>query len=135
MRAVTYHLQCIPGEHQECPEGFGNNEDYTCHLIESCPPEYHSAEDDETGQCYPDTEPCYPGQIREPNERWCGEIEGVCKEFNLTESCFVDGIKLEDYPDEYCLTNPGADNCAVIKDVKCPEGFSKLRNNRRCWMS
>ena len=122
----AYQLQCIPGESQECPEGFGNNEDYTCHLIEDCPPEYHSADDDETGQCYPDTEPCYPGQIREPEERWCGNIDCVCEEHNqtLTKTCFEDGIIVMDFPSTSCLTSPDQDNCtAPPANVGCPEGF------------
>ena len=26
----VYQLRCIPGAEQECPEGLGTNEDYTC---------------------------------------------------------------------------------------------------------
>src|SRR5262245_38280678 len=63
----AYQLHGIPADHQECPEGYGNNEDYTCiPTHEQCPDGYHSADDDETSQCYPETEPCYPGQIRYP---------------------------------------------------------------------
>ena len=59
---------CIPGEDQECPQGFGNNEDETCFLTHKggCPEGYYGVSDDETGQCYPNTKPCYPGQIRYP---------------------------------------------------------------------
>jgi len=72
----AYQLKGIPGSGQECPEDFGTNEDGTCFsptLINGnweweCPDGYHSEEDDETGQCYPDTKPCYPGQIRDPEK-------------------------------------------------------------------
>lgn len=61
----VYQEQCIPGSEQECPRPqFGNNEDSTCFpntLIDGewqweCPEGYHSAEYDETGQCYPNSE-------------------------------------------------------------------------------
>jgi hypothetical protein len=42
-----------------------------------CPKDYHSEDDDETGQCYPHTEPCYPGQIRYPDFAACGDEEYV----------------------------------------------------------
>jgi hypothetical protein len=88
----VYQLHCIPGDHQECPEGFGNNKDGTYFPMtmvngtweRECPPEYHSEQDDETGQCYPDTEPCHPGQIRSPDAT-CSDEEYVCEEHNLTE--------------------------------------------------
>jgi hypothetical protein len=63
----VYQEQCIPGSEQECHRPpFGNNEDSTCFpntLIDGewqweCPEGYHSAEYDETGQCYPNSEGC-----------------------------------------------------------------------------
>lgn len=59
----VYQLKCIPGSEQECPRPqFGQNDDETCfpyeYITEGCPKGYHSAEYDETGQCYPDTEGC-----------------------------------------------------------------------------
>jgi hypothetical protein len=50
----AYQLKCIPGAEQECPEGFGNNDDSTCFFLhkEGCPEGYHSTDNDETGQCY-----------------------------------------------------------------------------------
>lgn len=132
----VYQLHCIPGDHQECPEGFGQNEDSTCFPMTmvngtwdwECPPEYHSESEDETGQCYPDTEPCYPGQIRDPDEAECDYEEDVCEEHNLT-SCWIDGIFIPNYPDEYCLTNPSQIRCAAIvingtTIGRCPEGFA-----------
>ena len=49
----VYQLKCIPCANQECPEGFGNNDDSTCFPSTDCPKDYHWTEDDETGQCYP----------------------------------------------------------------------------------
>ena len=83
----AYQLQCIPGEDQECPKGFGGNEDSTCFVDHSdigCPKGYHSADDDETGQCYPDTEPCYPGQIRDPNED-----RPSCRDWNISAMMLI----------------------------------------------
>jgi len=56
----AYQLRCIPGAVQECPEGFGNNDDSTCFFLhkEGCPEGYHSTDNDETGQCYSNEEGC-----------------------------------------------------------------------------
>jgi hypothetical protein len=56
----AYQLRCIPGAEQECPEGFGNNDDSTCFFLhkEGCPEGYHSTDNDETGQCYSNKEGC-----------------------------------------------------------------------------
>jgi hypothetical protein len=56
----AYQLKCIPGAEQECPEGFGNNDDSTCFFFhkEGCPEGYHSTDKDETGQCYSNEEGC-----------------------------------------------------------------------------
>lgn len=130
----AYQLKCIPGEQQECPEGFGTNEDGTCFaetLINGkweweCPGGYHSEDDDETGQCYPDTEPCYPGQIRNPDFPACSSEDYVCEEFNLT-GCIIDGRMIGILPDEYCLRNPDAEKCVAI-DGSCPEGFDIMNS-------
>jgi hypothetical protein len=137
----AYQLHCIPGDHQDCSDiqGFAQNEDGTCwpetmvngtwkHV---CPPGYHSESEDESGQCYPDNEPCYPGQIRDPDKATCDYEGDICAEYNLT-GCYIDGIFISDYPDEYCLTNPAQDNCAAIlingtSIGQCPEGFSTVR--------
>ena len=34
-----------------------------------CPEGFHSTEDDESGLCYPDTEPCYPGHLSSPDTK------------------------------------------------------------------
>jgi hypothetical protein len=56
----AYQFRCIPGANQECPEGFGNNDDSTCFFLhkEGCPEGYHSTDNDETGQCYSNEEGC-----------------------------------------------------------------------------
>ena len=56
----AFQLKCIPGADQECPEGFGNNDDSTCFFIhkQGCPEGYHSTDNDETGQCYSNKEGC-----------------------------------------------------------------------------
>jgi hypothetical protein len=126
----AFQLHCIPGENQDCPEGFGTNEDYTCFpLRDECPPGYHSDYDDETGQCYPDTEPCHPGSIRYPDkhtEEACGRVQDVCKKYNmsLSESCFVDGRTIINFPDGTCLTNPDHIKCNVLEGYGCPMGYT-----------
>jgi hypothetical protein len=125
----TYQLQCIPGEHQECPIGFGQNEDGYCNPKGECVPGYYSESEDESGQCYPDTEPCYPGQIRVPNEKLCDYIGDVCSEHNqtLTKSCFEHGIFINDYPSPQCLTSPDLPMCEVPTGG-CPKGFTTMHS-------
>lgn len=132
----AYQLHCIPGENQDCYdiEGFAQNEDGTCFAKTfingiwnwECPAEYHSAEDDETGQCYPNTEPCYPGQIMHPETLNCGEEKRLCEEFNMT-GCLVEGRMLGTFPDEYCLTRPDNENCAT-NGFDCPDGFLVMQS-------
>lgn len=56
----AFQLKCIPGADQECPDGFGNNDDSTCFFLhtQGCPEGYHSTDNDETGQCYSNKEGC-----------------------------------------------------------------------------
>jgi len=130
----AYQLHCIPGDQQECPEGFGQNEDGTCVVSkrgEGCPEGYYGTDDDETGQCYPDTKPCFPGMIRYPAKHpaeACGDVEDVCKKYNmsLTESCFVDGRSIVDFPTEMCLVNPDMERCALVQGYGCPTGFTMM---------
>ena len=131
----AYQLHCIPGDHQECPENFGQNEDGTCFVSKEgkgCPDGYHGAEDDETGQCYPDTEPCWPGQLRNQSDpddpSGCEDIAHICENRNVT-GCVINGRNLTDFPDEYCLTSPDQDNCAIIPGFGCPEGFEIMRSS------
>jgi hypothetical protein len=128
----AYQLHCIPGDQQECPKGFGQNEDTTCSPRGDCPVGYHGEDEDETGQCYPDTKPCFPGMIRYPERgiapEACGYVEDVCKEYNMSlpESCFVDGRSIVNFPDVRCLTNPDNDNCDLIEGYGCPDGFTRM---------
>ena len=138
----VYQLHCIPGDHQECPEGFGNNEDDTCFPMTmvngtwewECPDGYHSAEDDETGQCYPDTEPCWPGQVRnqtDPEDRSCQDEEIVCEEKNYNKTGCV---RIDDWPDAQCLTSPGLEKCNIVEGFPgvagfgCPDEFVVMNN-------
>jgi hypothetical protein len=114
----AYQLHCIPGEVQDCNDipGFNQNEDGTCHLDGECRDGYHSAEDDESGQCYPDTEPCYPGMVRnqtDANDKNCEDEDRP------------------DTPDASCLTNPGQEKCNAqhpnVGSVnRCPDGVAVM---------
>jgi hypothetical protein len=111
---------------------FGQNEDATCTFEhpEGCPEGYFSEDDDETGQCYPDTDPCYPGVIRYPSaeKEACGQTEDICKKYNasLPESCIIEGRPIQDFPTSNCISNPDQDNCAVDENNSCPENFSMM---------
>jgi hypothetical protein len=124
----VYQEKCLPSVITgECPEGFGENEDGYCfphngsNNTWECPKDYHSTQDDESGQCYPDTEPCYPGHLNSPDTTNCSDEEDVCKEFNMT-GCMVDGRMIGKFPDEDCLHGPSLDKCASI-NFECPEDF------------
>lgn len=55
--------KCTPGP-EGCPEGFGTNEDGQCFLLHNkCPTGYHSHEDDESGECIPNSIPCEDGYV------------------------------------------------------------------------
>jgi hypothetical protein len=62
---------CTPAPGEDCPAGFGTNDDGQCFPLGGCPEGYHSNEDDETGTCYPDSEPCPEGQVRSDEGNYC----------------------------------------------------------------
>ena len=62
---------CTPARGEDCPAGFGTNDDGQCFPLGGCPDGYHSNEDDETGACYPDSEPCPEGQVRSDEGNYC----------------------------------------------------------------
>jgi hypothetical protein len=71
----------LPEGVPDCPEGFGTNEDRQCFPVNKegyheCLDGTHSIEDDETGQCYPDSQPCPVNSIMGDNgncisKHWC----------------------------------------------------------------
>lgn len=59
----VYQIKCQPDPlTDECPPDFGSNEDGYCFPRTNgewkCPDGYHGTDDDETGQCYPNSEGC-----------------------------------------------------------------------------
>ena len=58
----------------------------------------------------------YPGQIKKPDYPSCGDEEDVCENYVMT-GCTINGIMIEDYPNEYCLTSPDNERCAIIEGV------------------
>ncbi|MGI0042898.1 MAG: hypothetical protein ACRD47_04235 [Nitrososphaeraceae archaeon] len=81
--------KCIPPEGEDCPEGFGTNEDGQCFFRhdQGCPDGYHSHEDDESGKCIPDDVPCEPGYVRDPDYPTCNDKERVCEEHPNADVC------------------------------------------------
>jgi hypothetical protein len=56
-------IKCLPDPiSDECPPDFGDNEDGRCFPMTNgewkCPEGYHGTDDDESGQCYPNSEGC-----------------------------------------------------------------------------
>ena len=132
-------IKCLPSPiTDECPENFWTNEDGQCFPLNEngdweCPEGYHSTQDDESGQCYPDTEPCYPGHLSSPDTTSCSDEEWVCEEFNMT-GCMINGRMIGTFPDAYCIHDPDAENCVPDKNGNCPEGYTITANftNPRC---
>ncbi|MGH9910845.1 MAG: hypothetical protein ACRD4W_00200 [Nitrososphaeraceae archaeon] len=82
--------KCIPPEGVDCPKGFGTNEDGQCFPLNEdgewkCPVGTHSVEDDETGQCYPDSQDCPGGTIKGTTGS-CVDINR-CKANPLASDC------------------------------------------------
>ena len=100
----VYQLKCIPGANQECPEGFGNNDDSTCFPSTDCPKDYHWTEDDETGQCYPNDKGCeYDGYTFTEDKKGCVQYKMDCDLNENNPLCNgeerTDGITVCDEPD------------------------------------
>lgn len=96
-------LKCIPGSQQDCPEGFEINEDRICHPTGPCPDGYHSAWEDESGQCYPNDEGCqddgfYLAELEdEDRSDQCGPLYTICDE---------EEVRNGDFCIEYCEKHP-----------------------------
>jgi hypothetical protein len=55
-----------------------------------CPEGFHSVDEDETGLCYTNAKGCeYEGYIFRPNNKTCGEILDVCREYPKQKECTV----------------------------------------------
>jgi hypothetical protein len=94
-------IHCIPGSAQECPKPqFSAGDPEMCFpntLVNGeweweCPEDYHSVEDDETGQCYPDEEGCYESS----GTVWRGKTA-------TSHTACVD--------ENYCLDHPEIEDC------------------------
>ena len=86
----------------DCPEGYAQNEDGNCFLLHpnGCPKGYHGHEDDETGRCIPDSTPCDPGYIRDPDYPTCSKKEDVCKKHPELRACGGKGDDDDDDNDD-----------------------------------
>jgi hypothetical protein len=93
---------CIPAPGVDCPEGFGANDDGQCFPLGGCPDGYHSNEDDESGICYPDSEPCPEGQVRSDEGNFC--------EYPTQPEDCADGYQF----------NPSIGDCEPIPDTTTP---------------
>jgi len=72
----------------ECPDGFFQNDDGNCFpQHDRCPEGYHGHEDDETVRCIPDSTPCEPGYIMDPDFPECSQKERVCNNHQELEVC------------------------------------------------
>lgn len=55
-----------------------------------CPEGFHSVDDDESGLCYTNAKGCeYEGYIFRPDNKTCGEIVDVCREYPEVKDCRV----------------------------------------------
>lgn len=77
----VYQIKCLPHPlADDCPENFWTNEDgYRFPVNEKgnwvCPEGYHDVDDDESGQCYPNSEDCpsYTTLVPDKDEEDDGE--------------------------------------------------------------
>jgi hypothetical protein len=104
-------LKCIPGSEQKCPDNFKTNDDDRCiPLNESgdweCPEGYHYVDEDESGQCYPNSEGCGDNEpfvlIEGKYGDRCAILYFICDEVEH---------KGEDYCIDYCEENPNRFAC------------------------
>lgn len=80
--------KCTPGVGQECPEGFGTNEDGRCFPQHSkCPEGFHTTEDDETGECNTNSECTGEGYVLVNNRQSCREKKTWCLENRGVDEC------------------------------------------------
>ena len=94
--------KCVAVNNQ-CPTTFAMNEDGQCFPVhERCPSGYHSHEDDESGRCIPDSSPCDPGYVMNPDFPSCDREEYVCDKYSELAGC------KEKEPDP-----PVNDNCGI----------------------
>lgn len=88
-----YQEKCLPSPvTSKCPEDFGTNEDGYCFPMKNgnwvCPEGYHDIDDDETGQCYPNSEECpgdtflVPDEDEEDDGDRCAEPHYFCREYD-----------------------------------------------------
>ncbi len=103
-----------------CPEGFNQNGDEQCVPEGGCPEGYHTVDDDESGQCIPNSEGCPSGMIFRTNEKTCGYKDDICKQYPDLNVCIEtpqecdnnkddDGDGLVDSADPDCKLQPPCD--------------------------
>jgi hypothetical protein len=95
---------CTPPPGEDCPAGFGTNEDGQCFPLGGCPDGYHSVEDDESGTCYPDDIPCPDGQVKSDEGNFC-----IMPPEPTSTEC-----------DEGFALNPSTGQCEPISDITLP---------------
>jgi hypothetical protein len=85
----TSLAKCTPGP-EGCLEGFGTNDEGQCFpLHDRCPDGYHGHEDDESGECIPDSIPCEEGYIMNLSFPSCERKDFVCQEYPNLDECKI----------------------------------------------
>jgi hypothetical protein len=83
--------KCAPDEKGNCPEDFHMNEDEQCFPThDRCATGYQSHEYDASGKCIPDSVPCDPGYIMNPDFPICEYKDYVCKKHHDLKECKVE---------------------------------------------
>ena len=79
--------KCAPID-GKCPDGFGMNEDGRCFPEHSkCPDGYHTTEDDETGECNPNSECVGDDYLLVNDDKSCREKRTYCLETPTRDEC------------------------------------------------
>jgi hypothetical protein len=128
---------CTPPPGEDCPPGFGTNGDGQCFPLGGCPEGYHSNEDDETGTCYPDSEPCPDGQVRSDEGNFCeyptqsedcaegsqfNPSSGICEPILATTPVTPPGSSEESPPVARCAAVGCAPGEPVAPPMEEPDG-------------
>jgi hypothetical protein len=134
----VYQIKCLPHPlADDCPENFWTNEDGYCFPVNEndnwvCPEGYHDVDDDESGQCYPNSEECpsyaflVPDEDEEDDGDRCASIDSICSYENHTADICLTNPPVTDYTDDEL-------NCFDVLDqqsinFKVPEDNKERQN-------
>lgn len=144
----VYQIKCLPHPlADDCPENFWTNEDGYCFPVNEndnwvCPEGYHDVDDDETGQCYPNSEECpsytilVPDEDEEDDGDRCASIDSICSYENHTADICLTNPPVKDFVDDELncsdVLNQQAINFKVPDDDEERQNFDSDNDGIGC---